>query len=84
MTTVLGAPIPPPAPELIPINRPDPMSSADKMRLREAARRATQLYPGPIGQVLSRELMTWEEFGFRICGHSLVWKLVDELLGDAR
>lgn len=66
--------------EYIPFDRPAALTSAEKMRLREAARRATQLYPGSIGQVLSRELTTWEDFGFRICGHSLVWKLVGQLL----
>lgn len=84
MTAILGAPIPPVPPELIPICRPDPMSSTDKMRLRAAAATAKKTYPGPVGTFLERELLDWEAFGFRLGSHSLVWQLVDELLSSSR
>ena len=42
---------------------PVPMDHHEKMRLRAAAFSVTRLYPGPVGEVLSRELLTWEEFG---------------------
>jgi len=40
----------------------------------------TRLYPGPVGEVLSRELLTWEEFGYRLGGSQLVMRLVDHVL----
>src|SRR5688500_4132963 len=59
---------------------PAPMDHHEKMRLRAAAFRATRLYPGPVGELLSRELLTWEEFGYRLGGEQLVMRLVDHVL----
>jgi hypothetical protein len=72
------------APDRITLRRwqmiPVPMDHHEKMRLRAAAFRATRLYPGPVGEVLSRELLTWEEFGYRLGGSALVMRLVDHVL----
>lgn len=51
----------------------------ERMRIRAAAFRATRLYPGPVGELLSRELFSWEEFGYRLGGAGLVMRLVDEI-----
>jgi hypothetical protein len=59
---------------------PAKMDHHEKMRLRAAAFRATRLYPGPVGELLSRELLTWEEFGYRLGGGQLVMRLVDDVL----
>jgi hypothetical protein len=59
---------------------PVPVNHQEKMRLREAAFRATRLYPGPVGELLSRELFSWEEFGYRLGGSQLIMRLVDHLL----
>ena len=56
------------------------MNHIEKMRLRAAGFRATRLYPGPVGELLSRELLTWEEFGYRLGGHRLIMRLVDHVL----
>lgn len=56
------------------------MDRTEKMRLRSAAFRATRLYPGPVGELISRELLAWEEFGFRLGGAQLVMRLVDHVL----
>ena len=45
-----------------------------------APRGAARLYPGPVGELLSRELLTWEEFGYRLGGSQLVMRLVDHVL----
>ncbi len=55
---------------------PAPMDHHEKMRLRAAAFRATRLYPGPVGELVSRELLTWEEFGYRLGGQALMRRLV--------
>ena len=59
---------------------PVPMDHHEKMRLRAAAFRVTRLYQGPVGELLSRELLTWEEFGYRLGGSQLVMRLVDHVL----
>jgi hypothetical protein len=57
-----------------------PMNHHEKMRLRAAGFRATRLYPGPVGELVARELMTWEEFGYRLGGSQLIMRLVDHVL----
>ena len=59
---------------------PVPMDHHEKMRLRAAAFRVTRLYPGPVGELLSRELLTWEEFGYRLGGAGTP----DSLSGSAK
>jgi hypothetical protein len=41
----------------------------------------TRIYPGPVGELLGRELRSWEEFGFRFGSAGLVAALVDHVLG---
>lgn len=63
--------------------KPEPMVSPERQRLRRAAMHAKRVYPGPVGEVVSRELLTWEEFGFRLGSESLVLRLVDDILEKA-
>jgi hypothetical protein len=56
------------------------MTHDEKMRLRAAAWRVTRLYPGPVGELLTHELLTWEEFGYRLGGQRLIMRLVDHVL----
>ena len=56
------------------------MEHHERMRLRAAAFRATTLYPGPVGELVSRELLSWEEFGYRLGSDKLVMQLVDHVL----
>lgn len=56
------------------------MDHHERMRLRAAAFRATRLYPGPVGELLSHELLAWEEFGYRLGGSQLMMRLVDHVL----
>lgn len=64
------------------VNPPNPMDAHTKMRLRAAAFRASRLYPGPVGELLARELLTWEEFGYRLGAHLLIMRLVDYVLKE--
>ncbi len=59
---------------------PVPMDHHEKMRLRAAPFRVTRLYPGPVGELLARELLSWEEFGYRLGGSRLVMRLVGHVL----
>jgi hypothetical protein len=56
------------------------MDHHEQVRLRAAAFRVTRLYPGPVGELVSSELLTWEEFGYRLGGHRLIMRLVDHVL----
>ena len=52
------------------------MAHAEKARYRTAACRARTLYPGPVGELVARELLTIEEFGWTLGAGSLGIKLV--------
>jgi hypothetical protein len=56
------------------------MNDHERMRLRAAALRATQVYPGPVGELLSRELLSWEEFGYRLGSRNTITGIVDAVL----
>lgn len=66
-------------------NRPDPMDRSERMRLRAAAYRAPQVYPGPVGVILQRELLMWEEFGYRLGtgGGALIYSIVEDIMTKA-
>jgi len=67
------------------VNLPSlPMQHEDKMRIRAAAFSATQVYPGPVGELLARELLGWEEFGYRFGGSSLINALIDHIMEEKR
>jgi hypothetical protein len=55
------------------------MDRHQRMRLRTAAFRAAQVYPGPVGELLCRELLDWEEFGYRFGGGAFMTRLIDHL-----
>jgi len=51
-----------------------------RMRLRRAAARARHVYPGPVGQLVSREISNWEEYGYRLGGRGLIGAIVDQVM----
>jgi len=59
---------------------PEIMTHHEKKRIREAAFYATKLYPGPVGELIFRELLTWEDFGYRLGGKQPVMQLVDHVM----
>ncbi|MCO7193332.1 hypothetical protein NH602_09910 [Pseudonocardia sp. McavD-2-B] len=50
------------------------------MRLRTAALSAAAHYPGPVGELLAREIWAWEEFGHRMAADGLMSRLVAHIL----
>lgn len=58
------------------------MGVEERMRLCAAANRARQLYPGPVGELIYRELRSWEDFGHRLGCHRLIWGVVNTILED--
>jgi hypothetical protein len=57
----------------------DRMDHFDRQRLRAAAFKATRVYPGPVGDLICRELMTWEEIGVRLGAHRPIMTLVKHI-----
>ncbi|MCW0211741.1 MAG: hypothetical protein OJJ54_00115 [Pseudonocardia sp.] len=54
----------------------------DAIRIRRAARRAREAYPGPVGEVLAAELSSYVEQGWRAPDHGLPERLVRDVLDD--
>ena len=52
----------------------------DRDRLHEAAERALSLYPGPVGQLVHRELQAYLDFGHRFAQASLITRLIEDIL----
>lgn len=52
------------------------MDMLDRARLRAAAFRATRIYPGPVGDLVCKEIMCFEEFGYRLDSGRMTMKLV--------
>lgn len=56
-----------------------------KAQARTAADRALVLYPGPVGELLSRELNAWADFAYRFAEDApLIDQLIDFLLDPKR
>jgi hypothetical protein len=56
---------------------PNAMDPHERMRLRAAALRASRIYPGPVGELVCRELLSWDEFGYRLGGQSMIMRIVE-------
>ena len=56
------------------------MDHHEKMRMRAAAFRVKRVYPGAAGEVLAAEILSWEEFGYRLGNNSKINRLVDQIM----
>lgn len=62
----------------------------ERSRYRAAARHARRVYPGPLGELVYRELIAYAEFGYRLGEDGLIPRLAaavlaartDQHLGD--
>ncbi len=60
-------------------DEPERMDHHVRMRLRMAAFRATRLYPGAVGELVSKELLSFEQFGIRLANDGLMMRVADEI-----
>ena len=51
---------------------PDPAASRGVPR--------AYVYPGPVGELIARELLSWDEFGHRLGGNQMIMRLVEHVL----
>jgi len=56
------------------------MPPQERGRARAAATHARRAFPGVIGDVLYQEIMSWEEFGWRLDRSSTVRRLIEAVL----
>jgi hypothetical protein len=56
------------------------MDPRSRTRLRAAVCRARLVYPGPVGELIARELLSWDEFGHRLGGNRMIMRLVEHVL----
>ncbi|MHA6780795.1 hypothetical protein ACVGOW_07330 [Pseudonocardia saturnea] len=53
------------------------------VRIRTAALHARRTYPGPLGELVQRELIACAEFGHLLAADALIPRLVSEILAPA-
>ncbi|WP_232664634.1 hypothetical protein [Pseudonocardia sp. TRM90224] len=56
--------------------------SQERARLRAAALRAKRLHPGPLGELVSRELLAYADFGIGFGRDSLIPRLCAQVLAE--
>lgn len=56
------------------------LAAKDMMRYRAAALHARRAYPGAVGELMSRELNAYADFGYRFSSDALIPRLADEVL----
>ncbi|HEY2089066.1 MAG TPA: hypothetical protein VGH54_23960 [Mycobacterium sp.] len=52
----------------------------EKERIKAAAYRARLLYPGPVGEFINRELLSWSTIGLKFDTHGVLAKTIRALL----
>lgn len=65
-----------------PRTRRGPQSPQEWIRIRNAACHARRLFPGAIGELLARELVSYAELGW-LLPDSLSERVIDEVLGGS-
>lgn len=61
---------------------PDWSSTSETAQLRAAAIAAGKRYPGPVGQLLAHDLLSWSSIGMRWDTTGLIGRVVAELLAE--
>jgi hypothetical protein len=57
-----------------------PLCAHERSRVRAAAHHARRAHPGPIGELVHRELTAYADFGYRFSIDALIPRLVAEIL----
>ena len=70
----------PPSPAVRLPGDADRLPAHDLARVRAAARHARRVLPGPVGELVARELTANVEFGYRFRTDALIPRLVTQVL----
>jgi len=63
-------------------DRPVVAGTVEKTLYRKAAFHATRLYAGPVGELVSRELLAMHDFGFRVDHSGLGYRLAEHIMAQ--
>lgn len=63
-----------------PMVKPPALAPHEQSRIRAAQFRAKRLYPGPVGELIDRELGAWADFGYKFDKSGMAARLVDHIL----
>lgn len=58
------------------------LGTEERHRLDAAAGRALRVYPGPVGELIHREIRAFLDFGFRFEGGGLAGRLAEQMLAS--
>ena len=70
----------PPPPPLKLAEQTGRMQPHERAQVRAAAVKVKRLYPGAIGEMVSRELVSWEEFGRALGRNTVIMRAVHDIL----
>jgi|1185.fasta_scaffold332560_3 hypothetical protein len=59
---------------------PAKMDATERSKISAAAHRAKRLFPGPVGELLYREIDVYAQFGWRMDQSGLMPRLVDHIM----
>jgi len=57
-----------------------PLLQPERSQMRAAGLHARRLYPGPLGELVFRELTAYADFGYQFAGDALIPRLAAEIL----
>ena len=57
-----------------------PLLQHERSKMRAAGLHARRLYPGPVGDLIYRELCAYADFGYRFGDRALIPRLAAEIL----
>jgi hypothetical protein len=57
-----------------------PLLQHERSHMRAAGLYARRLYPGPLGELVFRELTAYADFGYQFAGDALIPRLAAEIL----
>jgi hypothetical protein len=57
-----------------------PFAAHERSRLRAAAHHARRALPGPLGELVHRELVAYADFGYRMAADALIPRLAADVL----
>lgn len=80
MTVPVEPAVAPVAVPTVPTAAAERMDHHVRMKVRAAAFRAQRVYPGAVGELLSRELLVWEELGVRLGSRGMIMRVVDQVM----
>jgi hypothetical protein len=59
---------------------PNKMDPQERLRIRSAAYRTRRVLPPGLAELVAREFLAWEEFGYQFGPNSVVMRAINEIM----